>query len=234
MDINCDLGEGRADDDQLMPYVDSCNIACGGHAGDKDSMKKTLRLAKRFNVRAGAHPSFVDKPNFGRKSIRLPLSELKSQLIHQIAALNEIAKADGIKLKHVKAHGALYNEAAQSRSVAEILIEAVTFFDEDLCIFVPYGSLLADEVQKRNIPHWVEVFADRNYDDELRLVSRSRPDAIIFDPIAIKERVLRMRNKKLVRSISGNEMHIDFDTLCVHGDHPKALEILKALDTLNT
>lgn len=229
MDINCDLGEGMTNDAELMAKVDSCNIACGGHAGDKQSMLETLRLAKRYGVKAGAHPSFEDKENFGRVVLRVPLNALKSQLIHQIASLNELAKAEGMKLYHVKAHGALYHETAHSREMANILIEAVNFFKEDLCIFVPYGSMLEEEVRRKGIRHWVEVFADRNYDNRLQLLPRSVPNAVINDPKEIKKRVYRMINEKSVITSTRHELNIDFDTICVHGDHPEALEILKEL-----
>lgn len=229
MDINCDLGEGMTNDAELMAEVDSCNIACGGHAGDKRSMLETLRIAKRFGVKAGAHPSFEDKANFGRVVLRVPRNTLKSQLIHQIASLNELAKAEGMKLHHVKAHGALYHETAHSREMANILIEAVNFFKEDLCIFVPYGSVLEEEVRRKGIRHWVEVFADRNYDDRLQLLPRSVQNAVINDPKEIKKRVRRMINEKSVTTSTRHELNIDFDTICVHGDHPEALEILKEL-----
>ena len=229
MDINCDLGEGMTNDAELMAEVDSCNIACGGHAGDKRSMLETLRLAKRFGVKAGAHPSFEDKANFGRVVLRVPFNALKSQLIHQIASLNELAKAEGMKLHHVKAHGALYHETAHSREMANILIEAVNFFKEDLCIFVPYGSVLEEEVKRKGIRHRVEVFADRNYDDRFQLLPRSVQNAVINNPKEIKKRVLRMIKEKSVATSTRDVLNIDFDTICVHGDHPKALEILKEL-----
>ena len=234
MDINCDLGEGMINDAELMAEIDSCNIACGGHAGDKRSMLETLRLAKRYGVKAGAHPSFEDRTNFGRVALQVPLNDLKSQLIHQIAALNELAKSEGVKLHHVKAHGALYHQTAHSREMANILIEAVNFFKEDLCIFVPYGSVLEEEVKRKGIRHRVEVFADRNYDDQLQLLPRSVPNAVINDPKEIKKRVGRMVKKKSVTTVTNHELHIDFDTICVHGDHPEALEILKELRDIKT
>ena len=179
MHINCDLGEGMTDDALLMPFLDSCNIACGGHAGTDSSMLKTLELAKKFNVKAGAHPSFEDRLNFGRKAVQVPSKVLKSQLIDQITALNTIAKEEEVMLTHVKAHGALYNLSAASYELAMVLIEAITFFKEDLCIFVPYGSLIEDIVKKEGLSHKVEVFADRNYNDELKLMPRSHPQSVL-------------------------------------------------------
>lgn len=232
MDINCDLGEGMPNDEKIMALIDSCNIACGGHTGDEISMKRTLELAEKFNVRAGAHPSYQDKENFGRSKVQVSSRELRSQLIEQIQRLNELASGMQIQLTHVKAHGALYNEAARNFDTANALIEAVLFFKAELCIFVPYGSLLHRLVIKEGIKHWVEVFADRNYDHQMRLVSRSQANAIINDPIEIGRRVNRMMQERVVKTIEGNDIQIDFDTICVHGDHPKALEILKEINVL--
>jgi len=232
MDINCDLGEGMPDEEKLMAFIDSCNIACGGHYGDKASMTSSLKLAQKMGVKAGAHPSFMDKANFGRKLVDIPFQELKKQLIRQIAELNEIALSMGISLHHVKAHGALYNEAARSDEFGNVLIDAVVFFKQDLCIFVPYGSKLHKLVKKRRIRHWVEVFADRNYNNELELVSRAKNHSIINDPVEVKQRVRKMIEDKTVIVEDGSKKHIDFDTICVHGDHPRALELLAALSAL--
>ena len=232
LDINCDLGEGMPDEEKLMALVDSCNIACGGHYGDKSSMRRSLKLAQKMGVKAGAHPSFMDKVNFGREIVAIPLQELKKQLIQQIAELNEIALSIGTSLHHVKAHGALYNVAARSDEIGNVLIDAVVFFKQDLCIFVPYGSNLHKLVKKRRIRHWVEVFADRNYNNELGLVSRSKSHSIINNPMEVKQRVRKMIEDKTVIVEDGTKRDIDFDTLCVHGDHPKALQLLVELSAL--
>lgn len=234
IDINCDLGEGLIDDAVLMPYIDTCNIACGGHAGDEDSMARTLSLSKQFGVNAGAHPSFEDRVNFGRKVLEVPVKGLKSQLTAQVATLLEIADRQEVAVSHVKAHGALYNLSAEDYDMARLLIEVVTSFKEDLCIFVPYGSLLEAIVKKENLTYKVEVFADRNYSDGLKLLPRSHSDSVLNEPEQIKERVWRMLTEKKVLTHSEQEVAIDFDTICVHGDHPKALEICKALNELKT
>lgn len=232
MDINCDLGEGMPNDEKIMALIDSCNIACGGHTGDEVSMKRTLQLAKLHKVKAGAHPSYDDKLNFGRSKVRVSSKKLRLQLIGQIRTLNDLAIDQGIDLSHVKAHGALYNEAAQSIDTANALVEAVLYFKKELCIFVPYGSVLHDLVKKEGVRHWVEVFADRNYDRKMRLVSRAQKNAIINDPVAIGKRVKKMIEQGVVHTIDGHNIQIDFDTICVHGDHPKAVEILKEIDVL--
>ena len=232
MDINCDLGEGRPDEEKLMALIDSCNIACGGHFGDKQSMKETLMLSKMMGVKAGAHPSFADRENFGRKSVDIPLQELKEQVIGQISELNQIAKSVGVTLHHVKAHGALYNEAARSEEIGNALIDAVVFFKQDLCIFVPYGSKLHELAKDRRIRHWAEVFADRNYNNNLELIPRNQLNSVIHDPAEVKQRVRKMIEDRTVVVEGGNEVSIDFETICVHGDHPKALEFLIEISTL--
>lgn len=232
MDINCDLGEGMPGEEKLMAFIDSCNIACGGHFGDKASMTNSLKLAQKMGVKVGAHPSFEDKANFGRKKIAIPLQKLKEQIIQQIAALSEIAASLGISLHHVKAHGALYNEAARSDELGNVLIDAVVFFKQDLCIFVPYGSNLHKLVKERSIRHWVEVFADRNYTSELELISRAEDHSVINNPIEVRQRVLKMIEDRSVIVEDGSEIQIDFDTICVHGDHPRALEFLVELSVL--
>jgi UPF0271 protein len=232
MDINCDLGEGMPNEEKLMALIDSCSIACGGHFGDQDSMTRTLMLSKKMNVKAGAHPSFEDKVNFGRKVLNVPLSDLKQQIIRQIESLYEISKSVGVKLHHVKAHGALYNEAAHSLDIGNVLIDSVLCFKQDLCIFVPYGSNLHKLVRKRGIKHWAEVFADRNYSKGLELVSRDKINAIVSDPIEVKQRVKLMLEEKSIIVEDGSKISINFDTICVHGDHPRALEFLKELKAL--
>jgi len=234
MDINCDLGEGIPGEEKLMALIDSCNIACGGHFGDNATMSSSLKLSKKMGVRPGAHPSFVDRVHFGRKVVKVSLHELKEQIIQQIATLNQISKSIGIALHHVKAHGALYNEAARSEEIANVLIDAVVFFKQDLCIFVPYGSELHRLVKERGIKHWVEVFADRNYNNKLELLSRNQKDAVINDPIEFKIRVTKMVEEGIVVVGDGSEMHIDFDTICIHGDHPRALEFLVELNAIKT
>ena len=234
IDINCDLGEGMTNDALIMPYIDSCNIACGGHAGDIDSMSRTIGLAKEYGVKIGAHPSFEDRINFGRKALEVSSNELKSQLIRQISKLLELADEQEITLTHVKAHGALYNISAGNYNMGMLLIEVLTSFKEDLCIFVPYGSLLEKLVRERNLPFKTEVFADRNYNEELELMPRSHPHAVLNDIHQIKERVWQMISENKVVTFEGQEISIDFDTICVHGDHPKAVNICKALNELKT
>ncbi len=233
MDINCDLGEGMGRDGDIMPYLDSCSIACGGHAGDRETMLATLRLAREHEVRVGAHPSFEDRTNFGRTEMYVPHEQLRSQLIHQIAELSVLAKLEDVELKHVKAHGALYNMSARSADLASLLIEVVDFFNEDLVLYVPFDSLLERKSREAGIPYMVEAFADRNYDDDFRLVPRSRPDAVITDPELVLERVERLLSEQEIVSANGKVRKVEVDTLCIHGDNPRAVEIAELLKRLN-
>lgn len=233
MDINCDLGEGMGRDGDIMPYLDSCSIACGGHAGDRETMLATLRLAREHEVRVGAHPSFEDRTNFGRTEMYVPHEQLRSQLIHQIAELSVLAKLEDVELKHVKAHGALYNMSARSADLASLLIEVVDFFNEDLILYVPFDSLLERKSREAGIPYMVEAFADRNYDDDFRLVPRSRPDAVITDPELVLERVERLLSEQEIVSANGKVRKVEVDTLCIHGDNPRAVEIAELLKRLN-
>jgi len=232
MDINCDLGEGLKNDYRLMPYLDSCNIACGGHAGDKETMIKTLRLAGKYGVKAGAHPSFEDRKNFGRKEVSVPMEVLKTQLIQQIGLLYELTKAENMSLHHVKAHGALYNMAWNSNEIATVIIEAVQFFKEKLCIYGPFDSALERKAKEAGIPFMIEIFADRNYEDDFRLVSRMKPKAIITDPDEVRKRMEKIISEGALISLHGKKRSINFDTLCVHGDHPHAVKIVKELRDL--
>jgi len=229
MDINCDLGEGLGSDEQIMPFISSCNIACGIHAGNLSLMKSTVQLAMNNDVKIGAHPSFADRENFGRKEMFLPKNILKSQIINQIASLNEIVKDAGLKLHHVKAHGALYNMAAKFNDVAMAVIESVQFFNEELILYVPYGSLIAYKARKLNVPYYYEVFADRNYNDDLTLVSRDEPEAVIESSSKIKNRIKRLMEDETIITLNGKIKTIKANTVCVHGDNPNVVNIVKDL-----
>lgn len=229
MDINCDLGEGIGNDQEIMAYLDSCNIACGGHAGDAESMRDTLMMAKEHGVKIGAHPSFVDRDHFGRKELEVPKQLLKLQLLEQISELDEIAASIGMRLHHVKPHGALYNLAAKSEDMAESIIEVMQELNNDIFLYVPFNSVIEKLARQRGISICVEVFADRNYNDDFSLVSRTAPDAIIDDPEEIKCRVEEMIRKQCVTSVNKLTKKVDIDTICIHGDHVNAVQIAKLL-----
>lgn len=229
MDINCDLGEGIGNDQEIMAYLDSCNIACGGHAGDTKSMRDTVMMAKKYGVKIGAHPSFIDRDHFGRKELEVPRQLLKIQLLEQISKLNEIAASIGLRLHHVKPHGALYNLAAKSEDLAELVIEVMQELDNDISLYVPFNSVIENLARQRGISICVEVFADRNYNDDFSLVSRTAHNAIIVDPEEIKCRVEEMITQQCVTSVNKVTKKADIDTICIHGDHVNAVQIAKLL-----
>ncbi len=232
MDINCDLGEGLKNDAQIMPFITSCNIACGAHAGDKNLMNTTVLLAKRFKVKIGAHPSFLDRENFGRKEMYVPKDLLIEQIIDQISVLKEIAEKQGVVLHHVKPHGALYNMAAKDVNIANTVIDAVQSFGDGLILYVPFRSLMANELKRRNRPFYCEYFADRMYLDDLSLMSRKEIGAVIEKPESVLQRVEQLIDLKTVNTVQGNNIKIETDTICVHGDNPNAVKIVKSLSKL--
>lgn len=229
MDINCDLGEGIGNDQDIMPYLGSCNIACGGHAGDTESMRKTVLLARDHGVKIGAHPSFLDRVNFGRKVMNIPSELLKNQLKNQIFDLKEITSSLGMSLHHVKPHGALYNLAAKSVETAELIIDIMEDLGDQISLYVPFNSVIEHLAERRGISRCIEVFADRNYNDDFSLVARNQPNAIIDDPEEIKLRVDKMIRKGSVTSINGLKKETNIQTICIHGDHPQAVQIAKKL-----
>lgn len=230
IDINCDLGEGAGNDALIMPYISSCNIACGGHAGDETTMKETIRLALKNNVKIGAHPSFPDRKNFGRVKMNMSNNELTTIIIEQIVRLKTLVEEAGGRLNHVKPHGALYNMAAVNDSTAEAILDAMEGFDEHYILYVPNHSIISSQAVERNIPIKYEVFADRNYNDNLTLVSRKLNDAVLLDPDQIWDHVIRMIEEKKVKTINGKMASIEPGTLCVHGDNPHAVEIVSMLN----
>jgi UPF0271 protein len=214
VDLNCDLGEGGPFDAELMPLVTSANIACGFHAGDPATAFATLRDAFRHGVQAGAHPSFPDRQHFGRREMARTEQQIFEDCIYQVGALEALARAAGGELRHLKPHGALYNMACRSDEFARPVVEAAAFFGLPL-VGLP-GSRL--EAQSAGRCEFVaEGFADRRYMPDGSLVPRSRPDAMIDDPIEAAEQVEWLLRDKGVR------------TICVHGDNPQAVAFLRGL-----
>lgn len=229
IDINADVGEGIDNEAQLMPFLSSCNIACGGHAGDLKTMKTVVELAKLNNVKIGAHPSFPDKLNFGRVIMKLSNEELFESLKSQIESLKSVLESEGLKLNHIKPHGALYNLAAKDLGTAKVIIKIIKTFNEPIKLYAPYNSVLADLAIKEQIKVEFEAFADRNYNDDLSLVSRKNNNAIVHEKEAIFNHVFGIVKHQKVRTINGVEASIKASTICVHGDTENALEILKYL-----
>lgn len=227
IDINADVGEGIGNESELFPMISSCNIACGGHAGDKQSMLTTVRLAKKNNIKIGAHPSFPDKINFGRKILTIDRKNLFKSLKNQIESLQNILNQENIKLNHIKAHGALYNLAANDRKTAKIIIDLVK--EINVKLYVPYNSLIAEIAKKQGVDICNELFIDRNYNSDLTLVSRDHPNSMIKDSESIFKHVNGIINDKTITAIDLKKIPVEFDTLCIHGDSKNVINLIKDL-----
>ena len=229
IDINVDVGEGIGNESILMPIISSCNIACGGHAGDSESMRMVVKLATANNVKIGAHPSFPDKANFGRKQMDISCAALYTSIKGQIDNLMTILEQENTRLNHVKPHGALYNLAAVDDKAASVIIEVMKNFILPVKLFVPFNSVIEKKAIENNIPIKYEAFADRNYNDDGTLVSRNEKNALIHDSEQMFDHVFRMISSQKVKTISGSEIKILADTFCIHGDNPKAVDLIQDL-----
>ena len=228
IDINCDVGEGVGNESDLMPLISSCNIACGGHAGDEQTMMETILLAKRNDVKIGAHPSYPDRVNFGRKRMEMSSENLISNIKGQLSNFMRVLKHQKGQLHHIKPHGALYNAIAKDENLANVFLDALESF-KTTPIYVPYHSKIQHAAIKRGFPTYFEAFADRNYHNTLELVSRSEKNSLIIEPEMVMEHLLPMINNEKVRTIEGGFMKIKAHTYCIHGDTSSALEILMYL-----
>ncbi|WP_242204197.1 5-oxoprolinase subunit PxpA [Aestuariivivens insulae] len=229
IDINADVGEGIGNEAELMPFISSCNIACGGHAGDDETMKSVIELAKAHGVKIGAHPSFPDKENFGRVAIDMPYTALFKSLEEQTCRLIHHLDNARLSLHHIKPHGALYNKAAKDKNIAMVIVELLKSFAIPVYLYVPYKSVIADIAVKNHIPIIYEAFADRNYNADLSLVSRTAPNALIEEADALFNHVYCMVDEKKVKTINGKQIPIQAHTFCIHGDNPEAIHLLKNL-----
>ena len=221
VDLNSDLGESFGNyklgmDEEILQYVSSANVACGWHAGDPLVMEKTIALAKANGTAVGAHPGFPDLMGFGRRNVK-----------YQLGALSAFAKSQGVKIQHVKPHGALYNMAAVDEKLARAMCEAVYEVDPEIIFMGLAGSKMIEAAEAVGLRAASEVFADRAYNDDGTLVSRKLPGAVIKDKELAIKRVVRMVKEGKVESINGKDIDIKADSICVHGDNPKALEFVK-------
>ncbi len=229
VDLNADLGEGAGHDDELLALVTSANIACGFHAGDADTMHRSIEAARSHSVAVGAHPSLFDRENFGRKELRVTPEEIFDAVTYQLGIFQAIAEAVGVRPNHVKPHGALYNMAVRDENLAGAIARAISSADSTLILFAPNRGALARAGEAHGLKIAREVFADRNYRSDGSLVPRSRPDALLHDPIEAAERVLRMLREGKVRSVDGVDVDVRAETICVHGDTPGAVQFARAL-----
>ncbi|MFN2477238.1 MAG: 5-oxoprolinase subunit PxpA [Chthoniobacterales bacterium] len=231
VDLNADLGEGAGHDAELLALVTSANIACGLHAGSELMMREALLAAKERGVAVGAHPSFDDRENFGRREMSLPEEEIVLLVTRQLRAFREVSHSLGVRPNHVKPHGALYNMAARDEVIADAIACAVLSIDPELIVFAPGNSELSRAAEARELRVAREVFADRNYMPDGSLVPRSAENAMLHDPEAAADRVFAMLRDKNVRAIDGTDVPVQVDTICVHGDTPDAVEFVIALRT---
>ena len=240
IDLNCDMGEsfGRYSlglDDQVMPYITSANIACGFHAGDSRVMSRTVDLACKYQVSIGAHPGLPDLVGFGRRRLECTPEEIRQDVLYQIGALQAFARDQGTKITHVKPHGALYHMVLESEATAQAVAGAVTAFDPDLVLVTlagPKGDSVADMAQKLGLTVAREAFPDRGYTHEGTLVPRNSEGALIQDPQNVAARALSIARDQQVQDLSGRMVSVQADTLCLHGDSHKAVDLASAIRSL--
>ncbi|MGH9514026.1 MAG: 5-oxoprolinase subunit PxpA [Terriglobales bacterium] len=230
IDLNCDMGElpeAIADGAQeaLMPFLTSVNVACGGHAGDEQTMKATIAQAIRWKLAIGAHPGYPDHENFGRIELNLPSDKISGFIFEQVRALANVAAGLGVQLKHVKPHGALYNQAAKNPEIASAIAQGVARWGRQVVLVGLAGSPMLDVFEEAGFPVAAEAFADRRYEPDGSLRSRKFEDALICDPEEAARQALTIAQRKKVRTVSGAEIEVRAQTLCVHGDTPGAAEI---------
>ena len=231
VDLNADLGEGSGHDAELFELISSANIATGFHAGDSDTMHAAISAAMQHGVALGAHPSFFDRENFGRKELKVPNEEVFDAVAYQLGIFQAIASALGVRPNHVKPHGALYNMAVRDEELADAIARGIESVDPKLILFAPDNTELARAGETHGVQIAREIFADRNYLNDGCLVPRTRPDALLRDPKEAAERVLRMLREGKVRSVEGHDVDVRGETICVHGDTPGAVEFARELRT---
>lgn len=234
VDLNSDIGEGfgaytMGDDNEILKYITAAQVACGWHAGDPMIMDKVVRTAAERGVAVGAHPSFPDLMGFGRRKMNISFEEAKNYVKYQVGALSAFTKTYGVKIHHLAPHGAMGNMCQDDRELARAICEAVYEIDPEIIIYYCAGAVLGEEAEKMGLRTACEIFADRAYEDDLSLRSRKLPGAMITDEEESIRRCIRMVKEGKVTSYSGKELDIKGDTLCVHGDGPKAIAFVKRI-----
>ena len=234
ININCDLGEkskfhSTENDPDLLNIVNSASVACGFHAGDEETMNKVIKISKSNGVSIGAHPSFKDPENFGRKRISLNSSEITKLITDQYEILQKIAQEHGENVTHIKPHGALNNMACEDLELANTIAKAINNIDKNIIFLVPTGSQMEIAAKKLNMKIACEIFADRNYEDDGNLVSRSKDHALITDPNMAKKHVLSMVKNQALNCFSGKQIPCEIDSVCIHGDNESSLATAKSI-----
>ena len=234
ININCDLGEKSKfhsieNDPELLNIVNSANIACGYHAGDEQTMDMVIQISKKNGVSLGAHPSFNDPENFGRKRMNLSSLEIKKLIFDQYEILQKIAQKYNENVTHIKPHGALNNMACEDLELATTLAVAIKEINKDIIYLVPTGSQMEVAAKKNGLKIACEIFADRNYEDNGNLISRSKPNALITDPQLAKNHVLSMVKNQAINCLSGKQIPCEIDSVCIHGDNESSLATAKSI-----
>jgi UPF0271 protein len=234
VDLNCDMGESFGAytigcDAEVMASISSANVACGFHGGDPGVMRRTVQLAREAGVAVGAHPGLPDLAGFGRREMRVSPQEAEDMVVYQIGALAAIAGSEGVPLRHVKPHGALYNMAVRDRVLAEAIVRAVRAFDRPLILFALPGSELAAAGERAGLAVAIEGFADRAYEADGSLTPRSRAGSVIHESSEVVRRAVRMVVDGRVTAAGGSEIHMRVTTLCTHGDTPGAPDLIRGL-----
>ena len=234
ININCDLGEKSKfhsieNDPKLLNIINSANIACGYHAGDEETMDMVIKISKSNGVSIGAHPSFNDPENFGRKKINLSSSEITKLITTQYEILQKIAQKHGENVTHIKPHGALNNMACEDFDLANTISKSINNIDKNIIFLVPTGSQMEIAAKKLNMKIACEIFADRNYEDDGNLVSRAKDHALITDPNMAKKHVLSMVNNQAINCFSGKQIPCEIDSVCIHGDNESSLATAKSI-----
>ncbi len=234
ININCDLGEkskfhSTENDPDLLNIVNSANIACGYHAGDETTMNKVIDISIKNDVSIGAHPSFNDPDNFGRKRMNLNSNEIRKLIFDQYEILQAVASKYSENVTHIKPHGALNNMACEDIDLATTIAKAINEISKDMIYLVPTGSKMEIAAKKLNMKIACEIFADRNYEDDGNLVSRSKPNALITDPEKAKTHVLKMVKNQTINCLSGKQISCEIDSVCIHGDNKSSLATAKSI-----
>lgn len=237
VDLNCDLGESYGSfrvgqDEQIIPWISSANLACGYHGGDPKTMYQTVIMAKQFRVNIGAHPSLPDLMGFGRRVMQISPDEIYHLVLYQLGSLSAFTRVCGTKLHHVKPHGALYHMSAKDEHVADAIARAVYDFDPELILFGMAKSQSITIAKKYGLRVAEEIFADRTYQLDCTLTPRTAPQAIIDNEEQAAKQVLQILTKQRVKTTTGEWVPLHGDTVCIHGDHPKALSFVKKLHSV--
>jgi len=235
--LNCDMGESfgiweMGEDELIMPHIDMANLACGFHASDSTTMNKSVELAVKHNVTIGAHPSYQDLVGFGRRSIACTDEEITALILYQVGALNAFCKTHNTKISYIKPHGALYNDMMKNENIYKAILKAISLFDTNIKLMIlstPNYTYFENIANSYNIKLIYEIFADRNYNDNGTLVSRTQNNAILENEEDVLSRVKTLVKDGYINSINGKKLHIKADSICVHGDDKNALSFTKVL-----